>query len=102
MSEPDFDTALAKLSDRNRLLDREDPATTDPEEAHHWLAVYQELLAFKDQVLAATEGGVQGLPESALSEVELDLTLLKAERDRLHERHVFWQERAAALGNRVR
>ena len=102
MSEPDFETALARLSDRDRLLDREDPSTTEPEEAAHWLAVYQELLAFKEQVLAATESGVQALPATALSEAEIDLTLLKSERKRLHERYLFWRGRAVALGSPVR
>lgn len=51
MSEDEVREAVEKLRDNDRLLDGEDPKSTDPEDAEHWVQVYGELLGFKDNLV---------------------------------------------------
>ena len=85
------------MADRDRLLEGEDPDTTDPEEAERWLAAYGELLGFKHDVVGQAESSAEGLPERAMPEAEADLTLLRSERERLQRRYDFWRKRTDEL-----
>ena len=93
--------AVDKMVDRERLLEGEDPNTTNRAEAVHWLWVYAELLGFKRDVTneAQTKGSV--LPPAALNEVDTDLTLLDAERRRLEGRYRFWSSRVEELSSQA-
>lgn len=75
-----------KAADRavsdERLLPREDPSSRHPEDATHWIAVYSEPLAFKQEILRQST----------------DLIVLCAEAARLERRLGFWQQRLADSG----
>ena len=85
------------MADADRLLEGEDPDTTDPEEAERWLAAYGELLGFKHDVVGQAEASAEGLPDRAKPEAEADLTVLHSERERLQRRYDFWQKRTDEL-----
>jgi hypothetical protein len=97
MGDDKVEEAVDKIVDRDRLLDGEDPATSDRGEAVHWLWVYAELLGFKQEVTDQTKTSAAALPPAALPEADADLTLLEAERRRLERRYQFWRERVAEL-----
>ena len=85
------------VDDPDRLMDGEDPETTDPEEAEHWLGVYGELLGFKRRLVREAASGSQALSDDSLDEAFRDLSLLDRERRRLARRYLFWKERLADL-----
>ena len=89
--------AAAKAGDPDRLLPGEDPESTHPEDARHWVEVYRELLEYKDRLLAVTRATLSELPEEpARREVaETDQALISAERERLARRLRFWDRRLA-------
>jgi hypothetical protein len=89
--------AVDKITDPERLLDGENPATTSRAEAVHWLWVYAELLGFKRNVVDETKSSAAVLPRAALPEADADLKLLDAERRRLQARYEFWSQRVADL-----
>ena len=89
--------AADRIANRDRLLEGEDPDTTNRAEAVHWLWVYAELLGFKSDVTNEAETKGSTLPPAAQGEVDTDLTLLQAERRRLEERHRFWTARVEEL-----
>ena len=37
-------------SQRDRLLEGEDPESLRPQETRHWISVYREMIAFKDDL----------------------------------------------------
>ena len=67
------------------------------EDAQHWLLVYAELLTFKRTLLRTAEVHKEGAPDAVVAEVSGDQTLLRAELDRLEQRHQFWERRAQEL-----
>lgn len=67
------------------------------EDAQHWLLVYRELLTFKRTLLRTAEVHKDGASEAVATEVSGDQTLLRAELDRLEQRHHFWERRAQEL-----
>ena len=99
MSDEEIREAADKIVDRERLLEGEDPDTTNRAEAVHWLWVYSELLGFKRDVTDAAQTRGSGLPQAALEEVDTDLTLEEAERRRLERRYRFWAARVEELSS---
>ena len=97
MSSDDAYRDRLKVRDPNRLLEGEDPDSTYPDDAKHWVAVYAELLGFKENVVEAAASSAAHLPEDAQPEAGDDLTILEAERQRLERRYRFWQARLAEL-----
>ena len=87
----------ADEADEGRLLEGEDPATTDPETAAHWLKVYAELLGFKDRLVKEAENETEALSESSQEEALRDLSLLDEEKRRLANRYVYWRDRLTEL-----
>lgn len=67
------------------------------EDAQHWLQVYAELLTFKRTLLRTAEVHKEGAPQAVVSEVSGDQAVLRAELDRLEQRHRFWEHRAHEL-----
>lgn len=82
----------------NRLLSGEDPSSHDPEDAAHWLEVYDELLGFKRKMLKIAEEALEGMPgKPARREVvDTDRRVLRAECERFEKRIAFWRSRQAA------
>jgi hypothetical protein len=67
------------------------------EDAEHWLQVYRELLTFKRTLLRTAEVHKEGAPDAVVLEVSGDQALLRAELERLEQRHHFWERRAQKL-----
>jgi hypothetical protein len=88
--------------DEDRLLHGEDPDSEFLEDAAHWVAVYSELLIFKERLLEVAQQGLAQLTED-VARVEVgstDLMVLSAERSRLRRRLDFWKERQRELNPR--
>lgn len=85
--------------DPDRLLDGEDPASPFPDDAAHWIRVYQELLDYKTELLATTRRRIEEMDRRAAMEIEsTDLLVIGAEANRFRRRLDFWQRRAVELG----
>jgi hypothetical protein len=67
------------------------------EDAQHWLQVYRELLTFKRTLLRTAEVHKEGAADAVATEVSGDQALLRAELERLEQRHDFWERRAQEL-----
>ena len=89
--------ALDRVTDPDRLLEGEDSDTTYLDDAQHWVHVYRELLGFKRGVVDEAVAGAADLPADAAPEADADLTILKAERQRLERRLRFWESRVKQL-----
>ena len=86
--------AALEGSDPDRLLEGEDPETLQVHDADHWIRVYQDLLAFKRQLLATANEIVPDLADAARQEVgKTDLTAMDAEARKFQRRVQFWQRR---------
>jgi hypothetical protein len=91
--------ALEKEFDQDRLLQGEDPESQDPEDIRHWIKVYQELVDFKERLIAtAVESMHKRIESDASREIaSTDLVTLRAEHQRLRVRLDFWERKAAEL-----
>jgi hypothetical protein len=67
------------------------------EDAQHWLQVYRELLTFKRTLLRTADVHKERAPDEVAREVSGDQALLRAELERLEQRHTFWERRAQEL-----
>jgi hypothetical protein len=96
---PDVESALAQVQ-RDRLLTGEDPDSEYLEDAAHWIAVYSELVLFKERLVDAAQVGVKDLtePDARSEGMHVDLPVLLSERDRLRKRLEFWKERRREIG----
>jgi DNA-binding response OmpR family regulator len=75
----------------DRLLEGEDPQTVFAHDARHWIAVYREMIDFKDQLLARVEDQLRRLPKAARSDVtDNDIGLIQDQLDRYKRRIEFW------------
>jgi hypothetical protein len=92
--------AAVRASDPNRLLPGEDPASTHPDDAVHWIEVYRELLSYKERLLAVTEETIHLMPEEPARReaAETDQVIITAERDRFARRLAYWTRRQSELG----
>lgn len=91
--------AAMKAGDPDRLLPNEDPDTTFAEDAEHWIAVYGELLQYKNSLLTVTEATLAQMNEQPASRevAETDRKVITAERARYVRRITFWKRRLAEL-----
>lgn len=76
-----------------RLLPGEDPATPYPEDAPHWVAVYDELVHFKQELVAQLKAKQDEVTPPAAAELHKDEVDLRAELERLQLHLRYWQER---------
>jgi len=84
--------------DPERLMDGEDPSSTHPDDARHWLGVYQELYAFKTDLLAKLRTRLADMSTGAAQEEVLaDERLLVLELERFRSRAEFWRQRLQEL-----
>lgn len=78
----------------DRLFEGENPRSGYPEDARHWIAIYRELILFKDELLERLHADLRRLPPSPGSEViENDIALIEAQLQRYHRRLQFWYAR---------
>jgi hypothetical protein len=96
------EAAKAAVSE-DRLLEGEDPETTYSDDARHWLDVYAELLSFKKRLISTADQSISQLSDSTAryEAAATDMTVLKAERDRLERRLRFWQRRFRQLAKQT-
>lgn len=86
--------AAAEGADPDRLLDGEDPETLQVHDADHWIRVYQDLLAFKRQLLATATEIVPDMADAARHEVgKTDIMAMDAEAGKFQRRLHYWQLR---------
>jgi hypothetical protein len=84
--------------DPHRLLRGEDPETEYADDARHWIAVYHELLGFKQDMLRTAREDMARISESAQQEVlDTDLPVMEAEARRFQHRIRFWEGRLEEL-----
>ncbi len=78
----------------DRLLEGENPNTLFPQDARHWIAVYREMIAFKDQLLARINDQILRLPRAARSDVaDNDIGLIENQLERYKRRIEYWYAR---------
>jgi len=78
----------------DRLLEGEDPRTVFPQDARHWIAVYREMIGFKEDLLSRIRNLLAGLPAAARhDEMDSDLGLLEDQLQRYRRRLEFWYAR---------
>jgi DNA-binding response OmpR family regulator len=78
----------------DRLLEGENPNTLFPQDARHWIAVYREMIAFKDQLLARINDQILRLPPAARSDVaDNDIGLIENQLERYKRRIEYWYAR---------
>lgn len=93
----DVEAALESV-ESDRLLPGEAADTPYLDDAHHWVKVYSELVAFKVEILSITEERIHGMdPDSGAEVAATDFKVLRAEEQRLKRRLAFWRARSAAL-----
>jgi hypothetical protein len=93
--------AAVEGADPDRLLDGEDPETLQVHDADHWIRVYQDLLAFKRQLLATANEIVPDMADAARDEVgKTDLMAMDAEARKFQRRLHYWQQRRGELAAR--
>ena len=87
-------TAMTARRRGERLMEGEDPRTTHVEDARHWVAIYTQMLEFKERILQRVREEARSLPEPAREFVgEDDVPLLEFERERVQRRLEFWRAR---------
>lgn len=78
----------------DKLLEGENPATTYNQDARHWIAVYRQMIAFKDQLLGRMRSRVDALPPAARQDViDNDVRVLEVQLNRYQRRIDFWYAR---------
>lgn len=79
------------------LLDWEDPATTDPADAHHWIRIYDELIQFKLHLIERARDGCERMSPAARPGALGEVAVLEDQLRRLEGRRAFWVARQAEL-----
>jgi DNA-binding winged helix-turn-helix (wHTH) protein len=84
-------TQLPRPDRPDRLLEGEDPRSLVAHDARHWIAVYREMISFKDDLLARISSRLDGLPRSALQDVlDNDVGLIQEQLERYQRRIEYW------------
>jgi DNA-binding response OmpR family regulator len=86
---------------RDRLLEGEDPASMRPQDTRHWISVYREMIAFKDDLLKRVMGNLEKVSPAAKLDLTDDVTLIQSQLDRYSRRMTFWVERQLELEDLV-
>ena len=86
-----FNTSVAQP---DRLLEGEDPATTYRQDARHWIAVYRQMISFKDELLRRMRAQADTLPAAGRRDVmENDVAVIELQLTRYQRRIEFWFDR---------
>ena len=86
---------------RDRLLEGEDPKSMRPQDTRHWISVYREMIAFKDDLLKRVSGNLERVSPAAKVDLTDDVTLIQSQLDRYSRRMNFWVERQLELEDLV-
>jgi len=90
--------ALKKLtaasSRPDRLLEGENPDSLFARDARHWISVYRDMIAFKEDLLGRVRGQIQHLPKAARQDVlDNDIGMVEEQLERYRRRLDFWYSR---------
>lgn len=78
----------------DRLLEGENPTTMFKQDARHWIAVYRQMISFKDGLLGRIQAHVNMLPPAGRRDViENDVGILILQLSRYQRRLEFWYSR---------
>jgi len=89
MEPPDF---MKRMLDFNRLMEGENRDSTHPDDIEHWIAVYSDMIAFKERLLSETREQIEKVPETGKELAGHDIPFLEAEMERLRRGLAFWEE----------
>jgi len=82
------------VAQADRLLEGENPSTMFTQDARHWIAVYRQMITFKDQLLARIRAHVGTLPPAGRQDViDNDVAVLEVQLMRYRRRIEFWYAR---------
>ncbi len=84
-------------SKRDRLLEGEDPDSLRPPDTRHWISVYREMIAFKDDLLERVNGDLVRVSPAAKTDLNDDVKLIEAQLRRYRRRLNYWVERQLEL-----
>ncbi len=82
-----------RIVDFNRLMEGENRDSHDALDIAHWRAVYTEMIAFKEELLAQTREKIRKVPETEKELGGIDIPFLEAEMQRLKRGLEFWESR---------
>jgi len=82
---------------RDRLLEGEDPASLRPQDTRHWISVYREMIAFKDDLLTRVNDDLTLVSAAARVDLNDDVDLIEAQLRRYLRRLEYWVERQLEL-----
>jgi DNA-binding response OmpR family regulator len=75
----------------DRLLDGEDPKTEFAQDARHWIAVYREMIAFKEGLLKRVQSQLARLSRSSRRDLsDNEVAVITSQLDRYRRRLEFW------------
>ena len=95
MARSDLSRTVGEL---DRALPHEDLETPYIEDALHWLAVYEEMIEFKDEMLRLLRVKGRYVDTAFANELRtVDIPFLEGERVRLERRRARWKERHEQL-----
>lgn len=81
---------MSPVAQADRLLEGEDPATMFRQDARHWIAVYRQMIAFKDELLDRTRANARTLPPSGRQDLmENDVAVIEQQLMRYQRRMEF-------------
>ena len=79
------------MAQPDRLLEGEDPATIYRQDARHWIAVYRQMISFKDELLRRMRAQAGTLPAAGRRDVmENDVAIIEKQLTRYQRRIEFW------------
>jgi len=84
-------------SKRDRLLEGEDPASLRPQDTRHWISVYREMIAFKEDLLERVTGDLAHVSAAAKVDLNDDVKLIDAQLKRYRRRLSYWVDRQLEL-----
>lgn len=93
---PDQKDLLRDAADQSRLLEGENPDSTDPEDTLLWLGVYSELLDVTGKLLGKIDAEVARMGE-AYRDANGDLSMIEKKQRRYRRRLAYWEARAREL-----
>ena len=82
------------MAEVDRLLEGEDPASVYKQDARHWIAVYRQMISFKEELLRRMRAQADTLPPAGRRDVmENDVSLIEIQLTRYQRRIEFWFNR---------
>jgi DNA-binding winged helix-turn-helix (wHTH) protein len=84
-------------SKRDRLLEGEDPDSLRPQDTRHWISVYREMIAFKEDLLERVISDLVHGSAAAKADLNDDIKLIDSQLKRYRRRLTYWVGRQLEL-----